>query len=180
MSENGGPALKKLLITMIFLCWFVFSFVLLVYFAQAGNAALLVTVLGQYFTVFGFFAVYSGLSESNEETYDPEVEANKKSGFYMGLFFMFVGTLAAVIGLIVTFSPDDVKFMILKNIPVIFAAFLITLGIVFGVVALIKMRNVKMLCGNKINEKAAVYIFSLIGGVILILIGALIVALMLL
>ena len=63
--EKEKNKVLKLIVSFVFLIWFVTSLVFIVYFAKKDQAAMSVMIAGQYFLVFGIIAVVSGITSKS-------------------------------------------------------------------------------------------------------------------
>lgn len=61
MREGNKSSVVSILVSIVFLAWFLASIGAMIYFSRNNQGALIVTVFGQYFLVFGIIAIISGI-----------------------------------------------------------------------------------------------------------------------
>ncbi len=120
--------LLKLVISFVFLIWFIASIIFMILSAKTEGQGWLVPVsLGQFLFVFGALAFSITLSE-------------RKNGWWAGALGMFIGASAAVTGAVYHIGSDSLKDTLIAMIPV-FVGIAMAIGGLSGV--LITMRTHK-------------------------------------
>ena len=117
--------LLKVIISFVFLIWFIASIGFMIYSAKSGGKGWLVPVLlGQFLFVFGALAFFITLSE-------------RKKGGWAGALGMFTGAAAAVTGAVYHIGSDSVKDTLMSLIPV-FLGIAMTVGGLCGMLVTLR------------------------------------------
>ena len=114
--EKEKSGVFKLVISFVFLIWFVTSLVFMVYFAHKGEGPVTVMIAGQYFLVFGIIAIVSGISN---RSFQP-----------ISLIFPVVGTGMIAGGFIYGYGSEDILSYAEKYLPDLFLVIFFAAGIV--------------------------------------------------
>ena len=115
MGENKKTGIGGILLSIVFLVWFVASIGAMIYFSKTNRGALVVTVFGQYFLVFGLIAVISGIKNKNFQA--------------VTLLFPLVGIGAMAGGCIFQFGAEAVKKQAEAAIPYLFLGLFFVIGV---------------------------------------------------
>ncbi|MBQ7766445.1 MAG: hypothetical protein IJ397_06365 [Lachnospiraceae bacterium] len=121
MNHNHKYTFGDILISIIFIIWFIGSIVAMVFFARSGMPALAIGVFGQYFLVFGIAAIVSGIKNKN---FNPIV-----------LIFPIVGIVAIVGSCIYQFGSEVMMDMVEKSIPYLILGVFFIVGMILVIVA---------------------------------------------
>ncbi len=102
-SENK---IKNIIISVLFIIWFIASILVLKHVAQNGQVKLVPIVFGQYFLVFGIIGLYSALAKGKFNFYKLPL-----------LLFPIIGITSIVSGIIMQFGSKELITAFLHNLP---------------------------------------------------------------
>ena len=115
MENNKKTGIGAILLSVIFLIWFFGSICLMLYLSQNNKGALVVTVFGQFFLVFGLIAVISCIKNKQ---FQP-----------ITLIFPLVGISCMVGGCIFQFGSETVIKYAEDALPYIFLCIFLIVGV---------------------------------------------------
>lgn len=90
-NEIKKKSRKDKFIGIAFITWFIASIGLMLYFSQKGQVALIISVFGHYFSVFGLLAIISRKKDFNFKEDFPSV------------LFMLLGLIIMIVGMILQY-----------------------------------------------------------------------------
>ena len=129
----------EIIISVIFVIWFISSIVVMIFFAKTGRAGLVPAVLGQYFLVFGIAGIISGIK-------------NKKVN-PITFVFPVVGLICIIATLILYFGAETMISFLDKNMPYILMTLFLIVGIILVIVAVSKYFGRKERCSYLVTAK---------------------------
>lgn len=137
--NNKKYSPMDIIISVIFVIWFIASIVLMIFFGKTGKGGLVPAVLGQYFLVFGVAGIISGIK-------------NKKVN---PIIFVFpvVGLICIIATIIKYFGSEAVMSFVEKNMPYILMSLFLIVGIVLVIVAVSKYFGRKKRCSYMVTAK---------------------------
>lgn len=129
-KERSG--VFKLILSFVFLIWFVISLIFMVYFAKKGQGGLAVMIAGQYFLVFGIIAVVSGISN---KSFEP-----------ITLIFPLVGIGMIAGGFIYGYGSSEALDFLERYLPDLFLIIFLVTGIVMTAGSFLSTRKKRTDC----------------------------------
>lgn len=129
----------EIVISIIFVIWFIASLGAMIFFAKTERAGLVPAVLGQYFLVFGIAA---GVNEAKNKKFNP-----------IALVFAIVGLAGIVATLILYFGAETMISFLDKNMPYILMALFLVVGIILVISAVSKYLGRKKRCSYMVTAK---------------------------
>lgn len=114
MSKKRGYSVGEIIITVIFILWFIGTLVGLLYFSDKDNVAMVVLLFGNYLFVFGLSAIF--------------LVGMKLKKIWI-LLFPIIGLTMMVMGSIFMRSSDKAKLKIENLTPVLLISVFIVVGI---------------------------------------------------
>ncbi len=142
MSKNGKSKASDAVVSIIFLIWFVASIGLLIYFAKIGKTALVLSVFGQYFLVFGIIGLVSSVSDGGFKLKSLPI-----------LLFPLVGIGAIAGGIITQYGSEELKKKCIDALPMIFIILFIIIGICLIIGGLYNSLYLKLTCTEYVNAE---------------------------
>ena len=115
MENNRKTGTGMILLSVVFVIWFIASIVAMIYFSQTNKGALVVTIFGQYFLVFGLIAVISSLKSKKFQAFT--------------LIFPVIGIGAMAGGCIFRFGTEELKKQAEAALPYLFLGLFFIIGV---------------------------------------------------
>ncbi|MBQ8728077.1 MAG: hypothetical protein IJY83_06290 [Oscillospiraceae bacterium] len=137
--NNKKYSPSEIIISVIFVIWFIASIAVMIFFGKTGRAGLVPAVLGQYFLVFGIAA---GVNEAKNKKFNP-----------IALVFAIVGIAGIVATLILYFGAETMISFLDKNMPYILMTIFLIVGIILVIVAVSKYFGRKKRCSYMVTAK---------------------------
>lgn len=126
--KNGGNKVVKIVVSVVFLTWFVVSLGGIIYFSRSGGQKILsLAILGQYLLVFGLVAIISGIKNKQ---FQP-----------ITVVFPVVGIGMILGAFIAQFGSESVVAFAEANLPYLFLFILLCIGIALLVAAFGRARK---------------------------------------
>lgn len=131
---NGGnhTSVGKILVSIVFVAWFVASIILMLYLSSHNQGALVVTVFGQYFLVFGTIAVISSIKEKK---FQP-----------ITLIFPLLGIGCMVAGFIFQFGSEAVIKQANELLPYLFLSLFVIIGAAMVIITFFSSKRKHEVC----------------------------------
>lgn len=121
-DKTNKFSIVRILISVVFLLWFVVSITGLLYCARNEMHALLIAIFGQYFIVFGVIATCANAPKRVKTKTDTYLGGKGilkfNIGFFIGLFVTLIGLGCAIVGLIFQYGDKSLKDVMTNMIPV--------------------------------------------------------------
>jgi hypothetical protein len=130
--EKEKNKVLKLIVSFVFLIWFVTSLVFIVYFAKKDQAAMSVMIAGQYFLVFGIIAVVSGITS---KSFNP-----------ISLIFPVVGIGMMAGGFVYHYGSSAAVELLEKYLPDLFLVIFFVAGVLMITVSCYSTRKKRTDC----------------------------------
>lgn len=139
MNGNRKTA-SLLIISFLFLVWFVGSIGLSIYEVKIGKTWLFLIILGQFFSIMGLISIISAVSE-------------KQHGWWFGGIFILIGICCIIYGLMNKFGPDDVNYKMVNAIPLIIGVTMSIVSCILLIYGSIFRKNLQAECTYEISAK---------------------------
>ncbi|MDI9509679.1 MAG: hypothetical protein WAP98_00575 [Caldicoprobacterales bacterium] len=138
MSKKRGYSVGEIIITVIFILWFIGTLVGLLYFSDKDNVAMVVLLFGNYLFVFGLSAIF--------------LVGMKLKKIWI-LLFPIIGLTMMVMGSIFMRSSDKAKLKIENLTPVLLISVFIVVGIGLVLITIAEDNRLKKICTYRIMAK---------------------------
>lgn len=142
MSDNVKNKAGQAIVSVVFLVWFIASIGLLIYFAKTGKTALTLSVLGQYFLVFGIIGLVGSVSDGGFKLKNLPI-----------LLFPLVGIGAIAGGIIIQYGSEELKKKSIDALPMIFIILFIIIGVCLIIGGLYNALYLKLTCTEYVNAE---------------------------
>lgn len=161
-KKSIGESIVTIVVSVVILSWITASIGGMYHCYKKEYYPLLLAIFGQYFFVFGIFAVFANLPKREKienRKYDFENSNNSKGklkvgiGFFAGLLFGVVGAGCIAAGLILQFGDAVSKEMLDNIVPIACCMIFPIVGLVFIVIALYKMNYIKNYITTPVSGK---------------------------
>lgn len=130
---------SNIIITIVFLIWFVGSIVGMIYCSHNDMPYLVITLFGQYFLVFGLFATIGGIRDKH---FQP-----------MTLLLVLIGIGAMACGLILQFGTASMENIVENLVPYLLLSIFVIAGVGMLMGGILYYQKKQTTCTYAVNAK---------------------------
>jgi len=133
---------KNLIISIVFIVWFVASIAVMIYISKTGHNKLFLAILGQYLLVFGIAGISATVSSGEFGFANMPV-----------LLFPFVGVVLIAFGFIMQYGSDEFKAKCIDDLPYGILGVFALIGIWLLCMCFLEGVWLRKRCTQRVNAK---------------------------